>query len=308
MEKEEEIKFHHIPVMTDEVIHFLHPQKGGIYVDCTLGGGGHTELIAKMIGRKGLIIGIDRDIEAIQAAKKRLAKVKSKIVYIHNNFRNLVSILDELNINSVDGILLDLGVSSFQLENPKRGFSFKEKDDNFHPNLDMRMDTSQSLSAYDVINRYSEKKLKDILYNLGEEPFASKIARQIVKERKTKPIMTVNDLLEVIRKSTPPRYRYSRRKHYASKVFRAIRMEVNQELPVLKEVMPQAVSRLKKNGRLVIISFHSLEDRIVKNYFRELARQKKVIILTPKPLIPTEKEITINPKARSAKLRAVEKI
>ena len=301
------MEYRHISVMPQEVISILQPQGDGIYVDATLGGGGDTKLIAEMIGKRGKIIGIDRDIEAIEATKKKLNNFQDRIIYIHDNFKNLNLILDKLNVDKVNGILLDLGVSSFQLENPDRGFSFREgeKTDSI---LDMRMDTSQNLNAYVVINKYPEAKIRDILYHLGQEPFARKIAKRIVEERRMKPITTVNDLLEIIRKSTPPKYRYSRRKHYASKVFRAIRMEVNQELPAIEEVIPQAVSRLKAKGRLVVISFHSLEDRIVKHSFRKLFQEGEVIILTRKPLIPTEKEIKMNHKADSAKLRAIEKI
>lgn len=301
------MEYHHISVMPREVISELQPRDSGIYVDCTLGGGGHTKLIAQLMGERGKVIGIDRDIDAIKAAQKKLKDFQKRIIYIHDNFRNLNFILDRLRINKVDGILLDLGVSSFQLENPKRGFSFREKE-NSDSVLDMRMDVSQSLSAYTVINQYPEEKLRDILYQLGEEPFAGKIAKKIIKERDIKPIRTVNDLLEVIRTATPPKYRYSRKKHYASKVFRAIRMEVNGELSALEEVIPQAVERLKKKGRLVIISFHSLEDRIVKRAFLDLARRGKIVILTKKPLMPTKKEVTMNHKAKSAKLRAIEKI
>lgn len=299
--------YHHVSVMPRESMLELMPHQDGIYIDATLGGGGHTKLIAQAVGPKGKVIGIDRDIEAIQAAKKKLKDFKDRIIYVHDNFRNLDSILDQLNIDEVDGVLFDLGVSSFQLENPERGFSFKEKEKS-DSILDMRMDRSQSLDAYTVINKYPESKIEDILYNLGEEPFARRIARKIIQEREIKPIKTANDLLEIIRKSTPPKYRYSRRNHYASKVFRAIRMEVNQELPALKDVIPQAVSRLKRGGRLVIISFHSLEDRIVKHTFKDLAQKGEVVILTKKPLVPTEEEIKMNHKADSAKLRAVEKI
>ena len=300
------MEYHHIPVMPQEVIEKLQPREGGIYVDGTLGGGGHTKLLAQFIGEKGRIIGIDRDIDAIKAAKQNLGHFHGKILYVHDNFKNLNLILDNLGIEKVNGILLDLGVSSFQLENPERGFSFKENG-SMDSLLDMRMDTSQELNAYIVVNRYSEKRLSDILYHLGEEPFARRITKRIVQEREIKPIRTVNDLLEIIKKATPPKYRYSRRRHYASKVFRAIRMEVNEELSALESVIPQAVERLKKKGRLVIISFHSLEDRIVKRSFRGLAQEGKVTILTKKPLLPTEKEIQINHKADSAKLRAIEK-
>jgi len=216
----------------------------------------------------------------------------------------------KFSIKKVDGILFDLGVSTYQLENPERGFSFSEK---FNVPLDMRMDISQKLTAYDVVNGYQEERIREILYKLGEEPYAKKIAKRIVLKRKIKPIKTTGDLLETIRESTPPKYRFSRRGHYASKVFRAIRMEVNQELLALEEAIPKAVTGLKSGGRLVSISFHSLEDRIVKRTFKEMsqARENKkpiVRLLTKKPVMASPAEIKKNPKADSAKLRAVEKL
>ena len=297
--------FIHIPVMPKEAIEFLKPQKGGIYVDGTLGGGGHTALIADIIGAKGRIIGIDRDIDAISAAKKRLKKYAKQITYVHNNFKDIDVILDDLGIKDVDGILLDLGVSSEHLDNLKRGFSFRESEENLDVCLDMRMDVSQELTAYDVVNEYPEIKLREIFYKLGEERYAKSIARKIVFKR---PIETVKSLIQVIKSATPPSYRYRKSSHFASKVFRAIRMEVNQELPAVEEVIPKAISKLKKGGRLVIISFHSLEDRIVKHSFRKIAADSEIAILTKKPVVPGEKESQENSRSRSAKLRAIEKL
>jgi len=300
----------HIPVLQKEVINYLCPQKDGIYIDATLGGGGHSALIASHFGKNGKIFGIDQDVEALKKAKSKLAKYGNKISYIQGNFRNLDKIILKFSIKKVDGILFDLGVSTEQLENPERGFSFSEK---FNVPLDMRMDISQKLTAYDVVNGYQEERIREILYKLGEEPYAKKIAKRIVLKRKIKPIKTTGDLLETIRESTPPKYRFSRRGHYASKVFRAIRMEVNQELLALEEAIPKAVTGLKSGGRLVIISFHSLEDRIVKRTFKEMsqARENKkpiVRLLTKKPVMASPAEIKKNPKADSAKLRAVEKL
>ena len=300
----------HIPVLQKEVINYLCPQKDGIYIDATLGGGGHSALIASHFGKNGKIFGIDQDVEAIKKAKSKLAKYGNKISYIQGNFRNLDKIILKFSIKKVDGILFDLGVSTYQLENPERGFSFSEK---FNVPLDMRMDISQKLTAYDVVNGYQEERIREILYKLGEEPYAKKIAKRIVLKRKIKPIKTTGDLLETIRESTPPKYRFSRRGHYASKVFRAIRMEVNQELLALEEAIPKAVTGLKSGGRLVIISFHSLEDRIVKRTFKEMSQageNKKPIVrlLTKKPVMASPAEIKKNPKADSAKLRAVEKL
>ena len=316
----------HIPVLPKEVINYLCPQKDGIYIDATLGGGGHAALIAyylrsplglsedepkvHRLGKNGKIFGIDRDVEAIKKAKSKLAKYGDKISYIQGNFRNLDTIILKLGTKKVDGILFDLGFSTEQLKNPERGFSFSE---NLNAPLDMRMDLSQKLTAYDVVNEYPEEKIREILYKLGEESYAKKIARRIVSKRKIKPIKTTGDLIELIRESTPPKYRFSRKGHWASKVFRAIRMEVNQELPALEEVIPKAVSCLKSGGRLVIISFHSLEDRIVKRTFKEMSQageNKKPIVrlLTKKPVMASPAEIKKNPKADSAKLRAVEKL
>jgi len=310
-EEENEVLFaiEHIPVLQKEVINYLCPKKEGIYIDATLGGGGHSALIASYLGKRGKIFGIDQDAQALKKAKVKLAKYGDKISYSHGNFRNLDKIILKFNIEKVDGILFDLGVSTEQLENPERGFSFSE---NLNAPLDMRMDLSQKLTAYDVVNEYPEEKIREILYKLGEESYAKKIARRIVSKRKIKPIKTTGDLIELIRESTPPKYRFSRKGHWASKVFRAIRMEVNQELPALEQALPKAVAGLKSGGRLVIISFHSLEDRIVKRTFKEMSQpgeNKKPLVrlLTKKPIMASPAEIEKNPKADSAKLRAVEK-
>lgn len=295
----------HIPVLPKEAIEYLAVKKDGIYVDATLGDGGHSALIASQLSEKGKIIGIDRDLEAIIRAKAKLAKYKDKIIFVRDNFKNLDKIVSKLKIEKVDGILFDLGVSTYQLESPERGFSFSKNLDSL---LDMRMDTSQKLTAQTILNEYPEEKIREILYKLGEEPYAKKIARKIVLKRKIKPIKSTNDLLEIIREATPPKYRFSRRHHYASKVFRAIRMEVNRELPALSEAIPKAVDILKSGGRLVIISFHSLEDRIVKKAFKEMVLAKKVKLLTKKPIMATSEEVKNNPKGDSAKLRAIEKI
>ncbi|MFH1462057.1 MAG: 16S rRNA (cytosine(1402)-N(4))-methyltransferase RsmH [bacterium] len=306
--------FEHIPVMPNEVVEFLRPKENGIYVDATLGGGGHTMLIVNFLRKNGKIIGIDQDAEAIEMARVKLAKYRDKILYVCDNFRSLDNILDNLNIEKVDGILIDLGVSTYQLLKPERGFSFSENDANINARLDMRMNLSQELTAYDVVNGYDENQLRDIFFRLGEEPYGGRIAKKIVQIRKKTPIVTTNDLLNVIKSATPPKYRFSRKYgHYASKVFRAIRMEVNQELPALEEVIPKAIARLKSGGRLVVISFHSLEDRIVKRSFKEMALTKDdknpvVKLLTKKPVVATEREISSNPKSDSAKLRAVEKL
>lgn len=309
------VEFEHTPVMPKEVLELLDPKPNGIYVDGTIGGGGHAKLILDKIDNKGRLIGIDQDNEALKAAKENLAFAENQVTFVKGNFRDLGKILDDLKIEKVDGILFDLGVSSYQLMNPKRGFSFSESNENLNARLDMRMDPQSSFSAFDVINNYPEQKLREIFFSYGEEPFGAKIAREIVKERSIKSIETTNDLLSAIKSATPPKYRFSRVKgRYASKVFRAIRMEVNQELQALEEVIPQAINKLNKDGRLVIITFHSLEDRIVKHSFKDAAEPKNlqeqpmVKLLTKKPLLPAEEEISKNPKSQSAKIRAVERI
>ncbi len=296
-------EFEHISVMPKEVLDLLNIRPIGVYIDATLGGGGHTKLIADQLRGEAVIIGIDKDPEAIKAAKAELAGY-NKIKYICDNFGNFDQILDKLGIDKVDGILADLGVSSYQLDSPKRGFSFRGND----AKLDMRMNPNQSLSAYEVINEYSEDELHDIFYKLGEERFAKGVAHKIILRRDEKPIDKTGELVLAIKSAMPPAYRYSRKEHFATKVFRAIRMEVNQELTELEELIPQAVKRLNKGGRLVIISFHSLEDRIVKHKFRDLAKEDVVKILTKKPISPTDTEIKENPRSESAKLRVVEKL
>ncbi|PIP57785.1 16S rRNA (cytosine(1402)-N(4))-methyltransferase [Candidatus Woesebacteria bacterium CG22_combo_CG10-13_8_21_14_all_39_10] len=307
----EKKEFKHIPVLPKEVIEILKPHKGGVYVDGTIGGGGHSELIAKEAEGDVRIIGIDQDPEAIKAAEKKLSFLGERVTFVRDNFRNLNRILDELGVDYIDGILLDLGVSTYQLETPERGFSFSESEKDLNAPLDMRMDPSQALTAYDVVNTYEEGELRDILYKYGEEPFSRNIAGRIVFARKIKPIETTNELLGIVKSATSPKYRFSRKRgHYASKTFRAISIEVNQELAVLSEVIPQAVKRLKKGGRFVVISFYSGEDRIVKHSFREMANEEKPIVglVTKKPVFATEEEIAINPKAASARLRAVERL
>ncbi|MFZ5365975.1 MAG: 16S rRNA (cytosine(1402)-N(4))-methyltransferase RsmH [Patescibacteria group bacterium] len=300
-----EEKTFHIPVLPKETLKFLDPKPGEIFVDATLGGGGHAEKILEKIGKNGKLIGIDCDPEAIAESQKNLSRFKDQVIFINDNFINLKNILGNLGVMGVDGILFDLGVSSYQLETPERGFSFGEK--GMDAPLDMRMNPAQQFSAYDIVNFYPEKKLREIFFKLGEEPFGGKIAREIIKVRDRKKIETCGELLDLIRRATPPDYRFSRKGHWASKIFRALRMEVNQELPALEEALPQALGALKPGGRLVVISFHSLEDRIVKHQFLEWQKSGLVEILTKKPVMATPEEIAQNPRADSAKLRAVKK-
>lgn len=306
--------FSHIPVLLEQTINGLDVKKNGIYVDGTLGGAGHSKEILK----KGIktLIGIDQDTEALEAAKNNL-KDYSNVVYVHDNFENIDSILSELEIQAVDGILVDIGVSSHQIDSAERGFSFR-----FDSKLDMRMDRSQSFSAHSLVNTYSEEELTRVIRDYGEEKFAKSIARHIVKERSEKPIETTKELENIILKSVP-RYKGQDGKSNVQRTFQAIRIEVNHELDVLKSFIDKAVNLLKPGGRLAIISFHSLEDRIVKQKFKELATgcvcppdfpicvcgHKPVVkIITKHPEVASDDELKINPRSSSAKLRVIEKL
>ena len=310
---EESINFH-TPVLVDEILKNINLKEGSVVVDATLGGGGHTEAILKKLKPYDLqlptrVIGIDQDQEAISEAKKNLKNYKN-ITFVKENFINIDKILKKLKIKKVDGILLDLGVSSHQLDDKSRGFSFSEDEENLNMPLDMRMDKENGLKANEVLNSYSKERLVQILYEYGEERNSRKIADAIVKYRKVKSIETVADLIEIVRSVTHPKKIYGRRKHFATNVFRALRMEVNNELQLIKDVIPKAIKALKPNGRLLIITFHSLEDRIVKHDFRSLAgvSNPKISLVTKKPIIASSDEQRENPRSRSAKLRVIQKI
>ena len=303
----------HTPVLLNEVIRYLDCKRGGTYVDCTVGLGGHSEAVLREIGPDGLLIGLDRDSHALQLAQERLTNGR-RIKLFHENYKNLPLVLNNLHISEVDGILLDLGVSSLQLMSPQRGFSFAEGP------LDMRMDTTQKLTAADLVQQLSEKELSDIFFRFGEEKKSRQIARRIVKERESEPITTTARLAGIVRSVIG----YSKHHiHPATRVFQALRIAVNNELTGLKEFIHEAVSFLRVAGRMVVISFHSLEDRIVKTEFNLLSgkcicfrpadecncpRKKVVRLLTRKPVQPTEEEVHRNPRSRSAKLRSVEKL
>lgn len=303
---------YHIPVLYQEVIDNLIKDKNGVYVDCTLGGGGHSEGILENID--GNLIAMDQDDQAIEFASKRLEKFSGRFQIFRDNFKNIETVIYMAGYNKVDGILMDIGVSSKQLDDPKRGFSYR-----FDEKLDMRMDRRQEKSAYHVVNEYSEEKLAKIIYEYGEDRFAKKIARTIVEKRAEKKIETTDDLVKVIHGAV----RTKSVRQNAKRVFQAIRIEVNDELEVLKETIEIAVDLLKKGGRLAIITFHSLEDRIVKEKFRELAKgcicppdfpicacdkESIVKIITKKPIVSTEGELKSNSRAQSAKLRLVERL
>lgn len=309
------MEFHHISVLLNECIESLNIKPDGIYVDGTLGGAGHSYEICKRL-TTGRLIGIDQDMNAINAATKRLEEFKDKVTLVHSNFSNIKKVFEDLGIEKADGFLLDIGVSSHQLDEAERGFSYMQD-----APLDMRMDTSRSLSAYEVVNEYSEKELNDIIFEYGEERWAKRIAKFIVAERKVKPITTTYELVDVIKKAVPKGARKDG-PHPAKRTFQAIRIEVNGELDVLKTAINDMTDLLNPKGRLAIITFHSLEDRIVKNEFRKQEnpctcpiefpvcmcnKVSKGKVITRKPILPSEEELLENHRARSAKLRVFER-
>lgn len=309
------MEFSHIPVLKNETIELLNVKPNGIYVDGTIGGAGHSKAIENQAKIQKLI-GIDQDAEALVAAKKNLAEFDNTI-FVNDNFRNIDVILDNLGIDAVDGILVDIGVSSYQIDSAERGFSFRND-----ARLDMRMSRSNSFSAYELVNQYSEEELTRVIRDYGEEKFAKSIARHIVKAREAKPIETTKELESIILSSVP-RYKGQDGRSNVQRTFQAIRIEVNGELDALSEFIDKAVNYLKPGGRLAIISFHSLEDRIVKQKFRELATgcicppdfpicvcgHKAVVKLVNKhPVEATKEELSINPRSAPAKLRVIEKL
>lgn len=294
----------HIPVLINEAVQDLAIRENGIYVDATLGFGGYTELIAGQLG-SGKVIGIDADRQALNLVENRLSTqiAEGKIILKHSNFRFIEQVLAELRIESVDGIVADLGLSSMELDDVSRGFSFKDE-----APLDMRFDTSSdSVTAADIVNTYSQDDLADLFRSLGDEPFAGRIARVIVENRKKKAIKTTTQLVDIILSIVPSKFA-KKSIHPATRVFQALRMEVNDEIGALNSLLASSLNLLNSSGRLAIVSFHSGEDRIVKNTFREWKSQGFVNILTKKPITPSELELGANPRSRSAKLRIIEKI
>lgn len=307
------MEFNHKSVMLTECIDGLNIKPDGIYVDGTMGGAGHSKEIANRISENGLLIGIDRDEEAICVAKERLKEFKN-VKYVHDNHDNLENILNDLNISEVDGILLDLGVSSYQLDERERGFSYIG-----NGILDMRMDKSQKLTAKIVVNTYSEEELARIIYEYGEERFSKLIARKIFEHRKEKEIETTNELVEIIEEVIK---RKKGEGHPAKRTFQAIRIEVNDEIKPLYNTIITSIDKLKSGGRLCVLTFHSLEDRAVKNAFADsvgkctcppglpycmCGAKSKGKIITKKPILPSEKELEENSRSKSAKLRIFEK-
>ena len=310
------VNFSHRSVLLDEAVEALNIRPDGVYVDGTAGGGGHSFAIASRL-ENGLLIAIDQDENAIAAASARLAPLGARARVVRNNFSNLNDVLETCEIGEIDGLLLDLGVSSHQLDEAERGFAYQ----NDAP-LDMRMDRRQSKSAYDVVNTYSEEELKRILFTYGEERFSGRIAAKIVAQREKKPIETTGELADLIRSAIPAAAREGGH-HPAKRSFQAIRIEVNAELDVIVPAIESAVSHMRSGGRIAIITFHSLEDRIVKQAFARLAsgctcpkglpicvcgKKPLVKVITKKPILPGDVELEENPRSRSAKLRVIEKL
>ena len=312
------MEFNHYSVLLNETIENLNIKPDGIYADGTLGGGGHAYQVASRLSEKGRLIGIDQDADAIAAAGERLKEFGDKITIIRSNYANMKEELHRIGVEKVDGIVLDLGVSSFQLDTPERGFTYRDE----NAPLDMRMDDRQSLTAKDIVNGYSEMDLYRIIRDYGEDKFAKNIAKHIVQERAKKPIETTGELTEIIRESIPMKMQV-KSGHPAKRTFQAIRIELNRELDVLRDSLDGMIDILDDGGRLCIITFHSLEDRIVKTIFRKnenpctcpsdfpvcvCGKKSKGKVITRKPILPGETEMEENPRSKSAKLRIFERV
>lgn len=311
------MEFNHTSVLLNETIEGLKIKPDGIYVDGTLGGGGHSFEIAKRLNDNGRLIGIDQDEAAILAAGERLKDFGDKVTIVRSNYRNALSVLHDLGIEKIDGMMLDLGVSSYQLDTQERGFSYR-----YDAPLDMRMDLRQTLTAKDIVNGYSETELFHIIRDYGEDRFAKNIAKHIVMARAKKPIETTGELNEIIRAAIPAKMR-AEGGHPSKRTYQAIRIECNKELEVLKESLEELIGILNPGGRLCIITFHSLEDRIVKTAFKKAenpctcppsfpvcvcGKRSQGKVITGKPVLPCEEEMESNPRSKSAKLRIFEKI
>lgn len=310
------MEFYHNPIMLKEVLEGLNINPSGIYLDCTLGGAGHSEEILKLLNARGLLIGIDKDDDAIAYSSQRLKGYNNKLI-VKSDFKDVKRVLDEHNIEAIDGALIDLGISSHQIDDGARGFSFLREG-----RLDMRMDKTQELSAYEVVNYYPEDRLVKILYEYGEESFAKAIVRKIVEQRKVKPIETTLELKDIIESALPKKVIY-KSGGASKKTFQAIRIEVNGELDRLDSTLEYLISKLKSGGRLAVLSFHSLEDRIVKRVFKTestdclcpsgvpicvCGHKKSIKLINKKPIIASAEEVKQNPRSAPAKLRVVEKI
>ena len=312
------MNFSHVSVMLHETIDALSPERGGIFVDCTAGGGGHSYEMAKRLPEGSRLICLDRDDDAIAACTKRLESFGDRVTVVKSNFRNAAAALDMLGIDKIDGAMWDLGVSSYQLDAGERGFSYQTE-----APLDMRMDRTEGKCAYDVVNTYTAEELKRIIKDYGEERFAARIADFIVKAREEKTIETTTELADIVSRAIPAAQRKKEAQNPARRTFQAIRIEVNGELDAIAPSIRDLCDRLNPGGRLAVITFHSLEDRIAKDVFRDLStgctcppefpvcvcgKKPKVKLLTRKPIVPGNEELEINPRSRSAKLRSVEKL
>ena len=307
-------EYKHIPVLLEETISGLNIKPNGIYVDLTLGRAGHSSEILKRLNKKGLLIGVDQDKEAIEESDKRLSQIASNYKLVKSNFVNFEDILSSLNIDKVDGVLMDLGVSSPQFDDSERGFSYR-----YDAPLDMRMDVDQKLTAKEVVNTYPESELRKIFYEYGEDKYSASIAHNIVKARETKSIETTFELVDIIKRSKPSK-ELKKVGHPAKQIFQALRIEVNNELNVLKETLSQVINHLNSGGRVAVITFHSLEDKIVKKLFKDLAvvegnrnnfpleeETKDFILITRKGIKPSESELEKNHRSASSTLRILEK-
>ncbi len=294
----------HTPVMLREVLEYLDLKPGKVIVDATLGTAGHSENILERILPGGGLIGIDRDEESLSIARERLSKFGFAAKFIHGNFVDLDTLLENLKVSKVDGVLFDLGISSVQLQDTGRGFSFQREGP-----LDMRMDKDSYVSAYDLVNNLNEEELSTLLWNFGEERWHNRIARILVQEREKHPITTTLELADIVARSIPSRYRYHHyRIHPATRTFQAVRIAVNRELEILESAVNKAIAILNKKARICVISFHSLEDRVIKFAFRRAEADGLINIVTPKPLTPAQSEVVANPASRSSKLRVAERI
>ena len=300
--KENETARGHEPVLLREVLEFLRPEPGEVIVDATVGGGGHSRSILEKVQPQGRLIGIDLDEENLERARQTLQEVPGAFILLHGNFANLPTLLKGLGIERIDGILFDLGLSSFQLDAADRGFSFLREGP-----LDMRLDRRQSLRAFDVVNRYSIDELDRLLDQFGEERWHRRIALRIAEARKRAPITTTTQLAELVTRAIPLSNRFRQKIHPATRTFQALRITVNEELKRLSRGLEAAIRFLNPGARIVVISFHSLEDRIAKNTFRAHAKSRELLLVTKKPIVPSLEERRQNPRSRSAKLRAAER-
>lgn len=295
---------YHIPVMMNEVIEYLNLRPGQVIVDATIGTAGHSKAILERIKPAGRLIGVDRDEESLGVSRERLKEFGDAVSLVHGNFVDIDAILKDLNIEKAGGILFDLGISSFQLEDPNRGFSFQNEGP-----LDMRLDRSSYISAYDLVNNLNEEEISAILWSFGQERWHNRIAHLLIKERERQPIATTSQLASIVIRSIPARYRHKHyRIHPATRTFQAVRIAVNRELEILGSALNKAIEILEIGARICVISFHSLEDRTVKLTFRQAASEGKIKIVTPKPLVPEQAEIDSNPSSRSSKFRVAERI